>query len=235
MPTLVTLETAPLHEEHRLIRTKPEELDVYRTWTLIAYLLDHNKVQSIFSDKALINALHAHAESLGHTEAELNRWFGSKVGEKYSGSKLRHWDGHSTHFHLRVRSDHTHRSWQDMAQTLDPQTLAKLRTKTRSASKDTHEHQEALHDHPEQAATVAQLSQPPAIQRRFSGSRSTQHARNRARGARLRARLLAAQSRAQQRHRLGLTSAAEPPLVEQTAPITDDTDLEALKPPQSGG
>ena len=90
----------PLHKEDRLIRTRPEDLDLYRTWTLIAFLLDRPEVQAIYSDTALIKALHVHAQEIGHTPEDIARWFGPKVGSPYSGSKPRHTD-HSTHFHLR--------------------------------------------------------------------------------------------------------------------------------------
>ena len=75
----------PLHDETRLIRTTPEMLDLYRTWTLMAFLLDHPQVQMVLSDKALIEAMHAHAKRIGHSESELKRWFGPKVGAVYSG------------------------------------------------------------------------------------------------------------------------------------------------------
>ena len=101
----------PLHKEDRLIRTRPEDLDLYRTWTLIAFLLDRPEVQAIYSDTALIKALHVHAQEIGHTPEDIARWFGPKVGSPYSGSKLRHTDGHSTHFHLRVRAGDEQQSW----------------------------------------------------------------------------------------------------------------------------
>ena len=212
----------PLHEEHRLIATKPDQLDPYRTWTLLAYLLEHPKVQAIYSDKALIERLYEHARSLGHSEAELVRWFGPKVGDKYSGSKLRHWDGHTTHFHLRVRTGDAHRSWQDMTQTLDANTLTMLKRKTRPVSKKNHSHDVPNAHRP----TVAKLSQPPVQHRRLGRSRSAQRARNRARSVRLKARLLAAQARAEQRYRLGLN-----PNRKGNAPASSgnqETDIRAL-------
>lgn len=194
----------PLHEEHRLIATKPKQLDLYRNWTFIAFLLDHPKVQAIYSDKSLIQALHMHAQSLGHSQDDLRRWFGNKVGAKYSGSKLRHWDGHTTHIHLRVRSDAGHRTWKEMAGKLDAKTFTFLKKKTSPRTKKA-----LIVEAPRpQAPTVAQLSTPPQITRRHSSA--TSRARNRAKNARLKARLVAAQARAQRRRRLGMTAQTQP-------------------------
>ena len=200
----------PLHEEHRLIGTKPKQLDLYRTWTLLSYLIDHPKVQAIFSDKRLIKALYQHAKSLGHSESDLRRWFGKKVGSKYSGSKLIHWDGHHTHFHLRVRADHTHRSWRDMNQKLDPTTLVRLKRKAKSRGKGkdkakhikTHvhavdnSHNKVAHNHhtrPSQQTASLPLNLQP--RRRITRSRASQRARRKAKEARMRARLLASRVR----------------------------------------
>ena len=61
---------------------------------------------------------------------DLARWFGPKVGDPYSVSKLRHTKGHTTHFHLRVRGGHEHKSWADMKERLDSHQWHALKTNT---------------------------------------------------------------------------------------------------------
>ena len=191
----------PLHKEDRLVRTTPEELDLYRTWTLVAFLLDSPEVQAIYSDTALIKALHEHARSIGHSEVDLARWFGPKVGHSYSGSKLRHTKGHTTHFHLRVRGGHEHKSWAEMKDRLDSHHWHALKTST-------------LKDKPvlskatlsgtdlETQVTAHRLSAPRFTSKRRRTPAASQ-ARARAHRARLRARLRAAQARAKRRIQTG--------------------------------
>jgi murein endopeptidase len=215
----------PLHKEDRLVPTKPEELDLYRTWTLIVFLLDRSEVQAIYSDTALIKSLHEHARSIGHTEVELARWFGPKVGDPYSGSKLRHTKGHTTHFHLRVRGRHEHRSWADMKDRLDTNRWQALKTgtlKDKPATRKTSLSESAS----KTQITARRLSAP-----RFSSKRRRSPAANKARArahrARLRARLRAAQARAKRRIQTGRM-----PLRDDSE-ATTDTGEQDLKTPSA--
>ena len=56
-----------------------KQLDLYRTWTLIAFLLITQSSVYLL-DKRLIKALHKHAQSLGHSEEDSKRWFGTLWG-----------------------------------------------------------------------------------------------------------------------------------------------------------
>ena len=215
----------PKHTEDRLVRTAPEELDLYRTWTLVVFLLDQPEVQAIYSDTALIKALHEHAQSIGHSEVDLARWFGPKVGDPYSGSKLRHTKGHTTHFHLRVRGGHEHKSWADMRDRLESGRWHSLKIST---LKD----KPAVHSVPlnenqsKMQITARRLSAP-----RFSSKRRRSPAANKARArahrARLRARLRAAQARAKRRIETGRV-----PVRDESEATTDSGERE-LKTPDS--
>ena len=91
-----------------------------------------------------------------------------------------------------------------MAGKLDANTFTILKKKTSPRTKKA-----PIVEAPRsQAPTVAQLSTPPRITRRYSPA--TSRARNRAKNARLKARLVAAQARAQRRLRLGMTAQTQP-------------------------
>jgi len=164
-------------------------------------LLDRSEVQAIYSDTTLIKALHEHARSIGHSEVDLARWFGPKVGDPYSGSKLRHTKGHTTHFHLRVRGGHEHRSWTDMKGQLDAGRWQALKTGTLK-DKPAPAKVALSEDAAKTQITARRLSSP-----RFSSKRRRSPAANQARArahrARLRARLRAAQARAKRRIETG--------------------------------
>jgi hypothetical protein len=213
----------PLHKEDRLVSTKPEEMDLYRTWTLFAFLLDRSEVQAIYSDTALIKSLHEHARAIGHSEVDLARWFGPKVGDPYSGSKLRHTKGHTTHFHLRVRGGHEHRSWTDMKGQLSTSRWQALKTGT-------------LKDKPviakvplSEAAAKTQVTARRLSVPRFSSKRRRSPAANQARArahrARLRARLRAAQARAKRRIETGRV-----PVRDESEATTDSREQDLNNP-----
>jgi hypothetical protein len=217
----------PLHTEDRLVRTSPKELDLYRTWTLIAFLLDSPEVQAIYSDTALIKALHEHARTIGHSEVDLARWFGPKVGDPYSGSKLRHTKGHTTHFHLRVRGGHEHKSWADMKDRLDSHQWHTLKTNTLK-DKPVHSTVALSGSELETQATAHRLSAPRFTRKRRRTPAANQ-ARARAHRARLRARLRAAQARAKRRIQTGRV-----PIQDDAKATSESRDTELKTPDRRG-
>ena len=116
----------PLHNETALVATKADELDIYRTWTLLAFLLKDKRVKMIFSVNPLIQTLHQHALAQGYSKEQLEEWFGKNEGKQWRYGKIRHWDGHNTHFHLRVNGRSEAMTWQAARTTLEPEILAEL-------------------------------------------------------------------------------------------------------------
>ncbi len=86
------------HDEDNLKRATRRTLDVPRTWTFMAAMLEAGGVEYIFSDRRLIPKLKAYARDVAKVPPEqLEEIFG---GEK-SGGIIRHLRGHADHMHVR--------------------------------------------------------------------------------------------------------------------------------------
>ena len=130
--------------------------------------------------------------------------------------KLRHTDGHATHFHLRVRGGQEHKKWSEVTHDLDHKVLAKLK---RNALKPS--------DRPSVSVKSAAMVSRTATVNRTSRGRLTRkrprslaavRARASAQRARLRAKLRAAQARARRRlnrENTSTRSRKQPPPIEK--------------------
>jgi len=81
----------------------PENLDVARTWRLIKSFIDTDQVVYIFVDYKLQKLLYEYAESQGASEEFLDEIFQYPRGRRRTYGLIRHWKGHTNHFHVRFR------------------------------------------------------------------------------------------------------------------------------------
>lgn len=89
------------HDEDNLKRATRRTLDVPRTWTFFAGLLEGDGVEYIFSDRRLIPLLRKQAVAEGKLSAErIEELFGSKT----KGGIIRHLRGHADHLHVRFKA-----------------------------------------------------------------------------------------------------------------------------------
>ena len=168
----------PLHNESALVATKADELDIYRTWTLLSYLLKDKRVNMIFSVNPLIKTLHQHALEQGYSQEELEEWFGKTENNQWRHGKIRHWDGHDTHFHLRVHGRSESMTWKAARTTLEPSMLAQLGHSSIAPAKtqvkvNTHAHR-VLNQQPLHAAVAYSkpLTRKNAPRRRATSARA---------------------------------------------------------------
>jgi LysM repeat protein len=78
-------------------------LDVPRTWALIKSFVDTDQVTYIFMDYRVQKILYEYAESKGVDEDTLDELFQYPRGRGRVHGIIRHWRGHSNHFHVRFR------------------------------------------------------------------------------------------------------------------------------------
>lgn len=89
------------HDEDNLKRATPSTLDVPRTWTFMAKLLEGDRVEYIFSDRRLIPRLEKYARaSSGLSTERLDEIFGSAT----QAGIVRHLRGHADHLHVRFNA-----------------------------------------------------------------------------------------------------------------------------------
>jgi LysM repeat protein len=84
-----------------LRNVKPSQLDVVRQWTLLRHWLVNDDVQYLFVDHDLQAALYDHANKTGATDAQLEEWFQYPRPASVRVGKIRHWDAHKNHVHVR--------------------------------------------------------------------------------------------------------------------------------------
>ena len=79
----------------------PAQLDVARQWQVFRYWLEHDRVEAIFVDHDLQEALYRHARAQGVDRRLLSRWFQypREAGNRYG--VIRHHPRHADHFHVR--------------------------------------------------------------------------------------------------------------------------------------
>lgn len=80
-----------------------KNLDVARTWTLVKAFIDTDDVTYIFMDHRIQQLLYEYAQSRGVDEDTLDELFQYPRGRGRSHGIIRHWKGHSNHFHVRFR------------------------------------------------------------------------------------------------------------------------------------
>jgi LysM repeat protein len=80
-----------------------DNLDVARTWRLIKSFIDTDKVVYVFVDYKLQKLLYEYAESQGASEEFLDEIFQYPRGKRRMYGLIRHWKGHTNHFHVRFR------------------------------------------------------------------------------------------------------------------------------------
>ncbi|MGE0790810.1 MAG: penicillin-insensitive murein endopeptidase [Sandaracinaceae bacterium] len=83
----------------RFHRIGPDQLDVARQWALFSQWLEAGRVEHIFVDQALAEALYRHARESGVSRANLARWFA--YPSEHGHGIIRHHPRHADHFHVR--------------------------------------------------------------------------------------------------------------------------------------
>lgn len=81
----------------------PENLDVARTWRLLKSFIDTDQVVYIFVDYKLQKLLYEYAQEQGASEEFLDEIFQYPRGRRRTYGLIRHWKGHTNHFHVRFR------------------------------------------------------------------------------------------------------------------------------------
>ena len=84
-----------------LIKVKPRQLDVAKTWTFLYGMLKTNLVEAIFIDYHLQRRLYRYAKSQGVSMEELGRYFSYPV---WKGKVISHLKGHDDHMHVRFKA-----------------------------------------------------------------------------------------------------------------------------------
>jgi LysM repeat protein len=81
-----------------------KNLDVARTWRLIMSLIDTDEVVYVFVDYKIQELLYEYArDKRGASEEFLDEIFQYPRGRGRSHGIIRHWKGHTNHFHVRFR------------------------------------------------------------------------------------------------------------------------------------
>ncbi|MCX4247387.1 penicillin-insensitive murein endopeptidase [Paraliomyxa miuraensis] len=80
-----------------------DNLDVARTWRLIKSFIDTDQVVYVFVDYKIQKLLYEHAKARGASEELLDELFQYPRGRNRSHGLIRHWKGHTNHFHVRFR------------------------------------------------------------------------------------------------------------------------------------
>jgi LysM repeat protein len=90
-------------DETKFRTANAKTLDVPRTWALIKSFVDTDEVTYIFMDYRVQKMLYEHAEKQGVSEDTLDELFQYPRGRGRVHGIIRHWRGHSNHFHVRFR------------------------------------------------------------------------------------------------------------------------------------
>ena len=87
----------------RFIKANESNLDAMRTYRLIKAFIDTDEVRLVFVDYKVQKILYEYAQSKGVSDDTLEELFQYPRGSKASRGIIRHWKGHSDHFHVRFR------------------------------------------------------------------------------------------------------------------------------------
>lgn len=90
-------------DEPRFHGANESNFDVARNWRLIKSLIDTDQVVYVFVDYKLQKLLYEHAKKRGASEEMLDELFQYPRGRRRSHGIIRHWKGHTNHFHVRFR------------------------------------------------------------------------------------------------------------------------------------
>jgi murein endopeptidase len=101
---------------HWYAKATASNLDVPRTFKLVAMLVDTELVEYVFADRSIIQMLREHAQSLGTSSQQLQRLFYDRAASP--DGALRHAWGHSTHLHVRFKSPRAEARGQQLNQRL---------------------------------------------------------------------------------------------------------------------
>jgi LysM repeat protein len=80
-----------------------DNLDVARTWRLVKSFIDTEQVVYVFMDYKLQKLLYEYAQEQGASEEFLDEIFQYPRGRRRMHGLVRHWPGHTNHFHVRFR------------------------------------------------------------------------------------------------------------------------------------
>ena len=89
--------------ETRFRTGRVDNLDVARTWALIKAFVDNDDVRAVFLDYGLQKLLYEHAKKQKVSESTLEALFQYPRGRRRLYGLIRHWKGHTNHFHVRFR------------------------------------------------------------------------------------------------------------------------------------
>jgi LysM repeat protein len=90
-------------DETKFRGANAKNLDVARTWALVKAFVDTDEVTYIFMDYRIQKLLYEYALEHGVKEDTLDELFQYPRGRGRSHGIIRHWKGHSNHFHVRFR------------------------------------------------------------------------------------------------------------------------------------
>ena len=90
-------------DELRFRHAGAHNLDVARSWALLASFLEAGEAHYVFLDYGLQRLLYEHAVAEGVTASRLAEVFQYPRGRGAPHGIVRHWRGHSNHFHVRFR------------------------------------------------------------------------------------------------------------------------------------
>jgi LysM repeat protein len=90
-------------DETKFRGASAKNLDVAKTWALIKAFVDTDEVTYIFMDYRIQKLLYEYALEHGVKEETLDELFQYPRGRGRSHGIIRHWKGHSNHFHVRFR------------------------------------------------------------------------------------------------------------------------------------
>lgn len=82
---------------------RASQLNAAYQWALFSYWIDRGWVQYIFMDYTLQEPLYNYAKSQGVSESTLRKVFQYPRGRHSHHGIIRHWPGHSTHYHVRFQ------------------------------------------------------------------------------------------------------------------------------------
>jgi LysM repeat protein len=78
-----------------------DDLDVETEWTLLRHWIRNERVQYIFIDYSLQEALYEYARSQGASRRQLDEWFQYPHGRRSARGIIRHEPNHADHMHVR--------------------------------------------------------------------------------------------------------------------------------------
>ncbi|MCB9752337.1 MAG: penicillin-insensitive murein endopeptidase [Myxococcales bacterium] len=92
-----------LADEIKFRSANKDNLDARRTWLLLKAFIDTGEVGHIFMSYSLQKLVYEYARKHGVSESTLDELFQYPRGRGRTAGIIRHWRGHSNHFHVRFR------------------------------------------------------------------------------------------------------------------------------------